>query len=299
MFLKHIHFDPAVDGGAGGGAAGGSANGDNGGAQHWSSSLPPEFTLEHDGKPVAAKDTPFVKDFADLPSLVKQSYDLKRAVSGGLTKIPGKDAKPEEVAAWKKENLGKLAAAGLMELAPESADKYEIKRPDEATGLAWNDEHEKGFRALAHGLGLSQKQVAGLIEFDNKRMADSSAALKMSVEKTTEVLKGKWGADYDKNYEIAARGAAAVFTDQDTLDFFEKTGLGNHPLLMHALFEIGARMQEHNGHVDPSGGKGDPKADLNAFLGDKEKVTKWNAGDPAMTAEYENIMKRIHGTKEV
>lgn len=300
MFLKGIKLEAAVDGGAGGGAA---ANGVvDGGAQHWSSALAPEFTLDHDGKPTPAKDVPFVKETPDLNTLVKQAYDFKRVIGGGLTKIPGKEARPEEVAAWKKENFSKLAAAGLMELAPESADAYKIEMPAGAIeGVTWSNELVSGFKTLAKDMGLTQAQVDKIIEFDTARMTAAHKTLATTTEQAVTALKSKWGDKYDVNFEIASRGTKEIFKDdQAALALFDEIGLSNHPAFLEKMFEVGARMQESDGHL-PGGGAaaGDPKADLATFMADKEKVHKWNSGDQAATAEYETIMKRIHGTKEV
>src|SRR6266576_3257834 len=80
----------------------------------WRSSLPTDM-----------QSIPAVKEAADLPSFVKRFNDQSSEL-GRRTRIPGSDAKPEEIKAFKES----VYKAGLWKAPPESPDKYDIKRPD-------------------------------------------------------------------------------------------------------------------------------------------------------------------------
>ncbi len=200
----------------------------------------------------------------DFPSFMKTALHAQRRLGNAIS-LPAKDAKAEDLAKWKQDTFGKLSAAGLVQLeaAPVSPEGYQIAKPDGLPdGVQWSDEVLGEFKKLAHGLGLNSKQVTALVDFDAKRMEAMSAGLKTSTEQVTTALKEKWGDKYDQNYELGKRAAKTIFTDQETVDFFDKTGLGNHPLLLNALFEIGARMQESDGHIP--GGQQPTEAGKNA-----------------------------------
>src|SRR5690606_34825300 len=106
--------------------------------------------------------------------------------------VPGKDAKPVEVAAFRKA-LG----------APDKPDGYQFAMPDgrEAT------EADKAFQGtmgqLFHQAGVSAEQAKVLDEGWNawqaKQEEVARAADQQYVEQTMAALKAKWGPDTDKN----------------------------------------------------------------------------------------------------
>ncbi|MCI0372731.1 MAG: hypothetical protein L0214_15465, partial [candidate division NC10 bacterium] len=116
----------------------------------------------------------------------------ERMVGAEKVAIPGKEAKPEEWAAfWNR--LGR----------PEKSDGYEI--PKEGLKSLKPDQQAewiKGLHGRLHELGLSRQQAAGVLRFfdedqalaaaaEEKRVADEKAAGEAALRKT-------WGESFDE-----------------------------------------------------------------------------------------------------
>jgi hypothetical protein len=138
---------------------------------------------------------------------VKSVVDLRKRESTAI-RIPGEGAKPEEVAAYRKQ-IG----------VPETPEGY--KFPDLAAGETLTDEM-KASRALwakrFHDRNVPAAVASALID---ELRADTEAVLAGQVEADTAyakeqdtVLRREWGADYDKNKEFANRAISRLFADQ-------------------------------------------------------------------------------------
>lgn len=120
-------------------------------------------------------------------------------------RVPGKDASPEERAAY-------LKAIGV----PESPDAYEF--PDLPEGEELTDEMKAGREAWGkrfHELGISKdvaKQLTTLLNEDrDKSLAAQVKADEEFVKSQDELLKAEWkGQDYEKNKTFANRAFAEI-----------------------------------------------------------------------------------------
>ena len=157
--------------------------------------------------------------FKDLPSMLKSMHDTKAALSqrtDGMLKVPGKDATPEEVGAFRK-------ALGV----PDSPDKYQIVPPAQLpAGVEFKPETLNQFAEFAHKQGFTNDMVNSLIAYQAQaesveisRLEQEHAALVDAQEKQ---LQREWGGNWEQKSMLARRAA-------DTF------GLGaDHPALANA-----------------------------------------------------------------
>lgn len=150
--------------------------------------------------------------------------------------IPGDKATDQERAAF----YGKLGR-------PETADKYDLKRPDLPQGMTYDEAGEKWFRDMAHQLGLSQAQAAALYDAHNGRMGgiikDIEAKRTKAAQEGLEALKKQWGGEFEANMNVLKR-ATETFLGPDEKKFMDESGLGNHPVLVNLFVKIGKAMAE-------------------------------------------------------
>ena len=229
----------------------------------------------------------------DLPSLLKTHVHLQKKLGNSVT-LPGKDSKPEDMAAFK----GKLAEAGIMEIAPED---YEVAAPENAQAIGWSEEVLGEFKGLAKELGLTQAQVEKLVEFDNKRMGAAATGLQEGQEAQMVALKESWKEDFDKNKELAARAAEAIFKqDSEAWELMERSGLNNRAPFLRIMAAVGGFMQEDpNLLPDRSSPAGDSELKWALeVMGnpDHPDHKKWKSGDPEMSAKVRQAFVGKYGT---
>jgi hypothetical protein len=197
------------DGGAGAGGSGAGAAGD-------------AFAVLDEG----TRGWLQTKGYADVSALAKAAQEGEKLL-GNAVRIPGKDATPEEREAF----LNKLGR-------PEKADGYQFTPPkDLPEGLPYDGERAKAFAGVAHKLGITQEQAAGLHDWF---MADSvnafngmgeanAAAMQQKATAETEKLVKEWGPlDGDQaraQFEIADKVFTQVPGGQDFLQELQAIGL--------------------------------------------------------------------------
>lgn len=164
-----------------------------------------------------------------------------RKLIGSMIRIPGKDAKPEDIAKFKKA-LG----------APEKAEDYKFPAPegreetDSEKALASKigevlHKHNVPLTAAGELHGVV-KEAAQAIEAENERLAVEGRA-------TSEAaLRKEWGADFEGNVQLSAR-AAHAFGGDGFKQFLNSTmvngvKLGDHPEFMRVFGKVGRRMGE-------------------------------------------------------
>ena len=197
------------DGGAGAGGSGAGAAGD-------------AFAVLDEG----TRGWLQTKGYADVSSLAKAAQEGEKLL-GNAVRIPGKDATPEEREAF----LNKLGR-------PEKVDGYQFTPPkDMPEGLPYDGDRAKAFAGVAHKLGITQEQAAGLHDWF---MADSvnafagmgeaqKAAMQQRGVAETEKLVKEWGPlDGDQaraQFEIADKVFTQVPGGQDFLQELQGLGL--------------------------------------------------------------------------
>lgn len=179
----------------------------------WQTSIPADYAKDKAWEPLKAKG---------LPDVLKGYAEAQRLVSSSI-RLPGKDAKPDEVARVK----AKLAEAGLTTSAPAAPTDYKFDRPDAAEHLGWDEAAETHMRGVWHQAGLSNDQVKAVVngyaEWQMKRLEMANGF----ADKTSGELKTEWGAEYDTRLGNAVRFLKTTGADLGIPDYFAMTGVGN------------------------------------------------------------------------
>jgi hypothetical protein len=255
----------------------------------WRSALPEELRAEKSLESFKGKDWSEVG-----PTIAKSFVEGQRLIGGSITRLPGKDAKPEEVTAWKQANLGKLAEAGLIDVAPASPDKYEFKVPT-AIGTLMDDKTRTGFAKVLHENGVSSKAAQAILDWYGTSYGEGRAVIAAAARETEAQLKGEWGAAYDRNLGLAQRTVIEL-GGKAALDVFESTGLGNHPAILKMFARVGALLAEDGAiTTDMDGGvpsESDAKTKLAAIKNDRAHAY-WNREHPGHKDAVEE-MRRLH-----
>lgn len=143
---------------------------------------------------------------------------LERALKGEITASAklGKDparlmdapAEGQNVNEWLKANAKHLGV-------PESADKYDVKLPqDLPEGLPIDQAMLEAAKVNALEMGLPPSVLQANVDFYAKHMADNFTAMAAKAteaqEKLDTDLKEAWGASWNDNQQLAVRGFQAI-----------------------------------------------------------------------------------------
>jgi hypothetical protein len=132
---------------------------------------------------------------------------------------------------------------------PDDSTGYAIEAPE---GVEVNVEMQESFRGVAHELGLSQKQVQGLSEW---QFGNEATSRQGQLDNSTQAheaaqaqLKQEWGESYDQNVTIAVRGASEFLSDNDkefmNTAVIDGVKAGEHPVLIKMFNNIAKGMME-------------------------------------------------------
>jgi hypothetical protein len=180
------------------------------------------------------------KRYATPEEFGKAHLELRRAYDEALkNSVPGEDATDEQLAAYRKR-------VGI----PETADAYEIPRP-EGYEFTENDRlMEKAWKDKFHRMNLPQEQAEeiALTYYEmmsqyanvNTELNDEFAA------NTEQALREEWGDGYQRNMNAANTGLR-VFGSEDVEELRSITlsngrPLMDHPTVIKTFARIGLRM---------------------------------------------------------
>ncbi len=199
-------------------------NGD-GAAADWRAALPEDMR---------ALDA--IKDYKDLPGLVKSHVHLQTMVGKDKIVMPGKDAKPDEWNAF-YQRLGR----------PEKPEEYglpDMKFPNGATLPAETKAH---FMAKFHEAGLTKPQAEKLwketADYEGQLVTKRTEAVAQSRKEALEGLKTEYGAAYDEKLNHA-RVAVTTFGSPEMKAWLDATGLGDDPNFIKFFANIGGALLE-------------------------------------------------------
>lgn len=251
----------------------------------WHSQLPADLTYEHNGKAIPVREAAAIKNMPDLGTLAKSYLDAQSEI-GRRVRIPAKDAKAQEVASF----MQRLGQAGFLPAVPEAPDSYEIDQPEYLpAGVSWNDEWVKQARDVFHKNRFTQEQVRAAIELHQQLVGSMASTHKASFESGMEALKKDWGSDFSANAELATRAGHFIFgKDQESQEFFDRTGINNDPRFLKIMALIGKHLEGDDGFL-AAGRQSAPEPDDEAqdIMRNPRnpKHDLWKRGDPR-TIEY-------------
>ena len=179
------------------------------------------------------KANPTLAKYETLESALKGHVELQSAFgkkTEGLVKPPSADAKPEEVAAWRK-------ALGV----PEAPEGYSATLPP---GLGADPATLATFQKIAHDNHLTPAQFQKLVQFDLDRhqaMVDRQVVSAKTAEAT---LRKEWGGAYDHKLAMLQRFAESVGGAELITDL-ELRGKGASLPVLKLLDKMATLAQEH------------------------------------------------------
>ena len=119
--------------------------------------------------------------------------------------------------------------------------------PEELREAAEQDVEQ--FKEIAKELGLSNDAAQKLMDYDAQRQANLADSLQQhadnQIQQELESYKQERGDAFTDDVNNA-RAFMQAFGDEDTTEWLNESGLGNHPKLIKMLSEAGKLLQEHD-----------------------------------------------------
>lgn len=203
--------------------------------------------------PEEFKNEASLSNIKDMNSLVKGYVHAQKEI-GARVRIPGPDASDEVKAEFAK----KMEAAGFGPTPnlndektrneilgkmgrPETPDGYDATIPEEVGALV-NPEQLKGYRELAHQIGLTKSQAKALLEYDINR---TMGAMEGGKDIAASTLKQEWGDAFDMRLEAAKEGLAHFGKKYpDAVAAIKNGPAGNNPVVLMMASELGKLYKE-------------------------------------------------------
>jgi hypothetical protein len=204
----------------------------------------PEFVYSDWAKGLAdEKRRDYAQRFKSIDDVLNGAMKLREEISSRI-KLPGKDAKPEDIAAFRKQ-IG----------VPDTADGYEVKAPE-----GYNLDGPVGLvvdmsRDLAHKnhipAGAFQDFADGMIKIDQEIQQQVNESVKKWRSDKEQEIRKEFGGDFEANLNAGKR-ARDVFGGEELTEFFNTqvtiNGVsmtpGDHPAMIKFMATLGKRMGE-------------------------------------------------------
>ncbi len=158
----------------------------------------------------------------------------------------------EHKEAWGEvfNRLGRPAEADGYEMPKEIADKRE--------DLQISDELVGNFNKIAHDLGLTPQQYAGVMQFYGGMAeagiagaTEATEAAETARQEALDKFKTELGDQYEANLGLAKQGLNAMGDDSDEFKaMLDDTGLGDNPAVIKLFAKVGELLQEDTGSND-------------------------------------------------
>lgn len=198
--------------------------------------------------------------------------------------LPGKDAKPEEVAAF----WGKLGR-------PEAPGNYQLPKLE---GGSADPKSEEVWKAIFHQVNMPQAMAEKLYATAGKAIQEQVAAQRAELEKATATMRAQTAAEFGEKFDaarvMAKRAAvAAGLTDEDTAAIY-KAGPGVERAMFRILARLGEGIKEDTAAGGDSGGMSaqDAQAEINRLYGDPEFMRAYKEkGHPQHNDSVEKMEK--------
>jgi hypothetical protein len=265
----------AAAGGAGDGqqAPAGYVNPDGSFAEGWHAR--PEFA-EFKG----------VERFKSVPDLVKSYRNLEtmKGPRAGAVTVPGADATPEEVSAYRK-------AIGV----PDIPTAYDLKPEQIPEGIKFDEGRALKFAERAHKAGMTPAQAREVVAFQLEQEQQVQADMRLQYDnlmaEREQALRKEWGTAYPQKVAVAKQVATALGFDPNDGELF-----GN-PKVLQFLGKVTGLLSEDSvagmrGSLPASGsGYSSPMEEARAITRDPghPEHERYMAGDPAVTAKVRRL----------
>jgi len=190
--------------------------------------------------PDAHKENERFSQFKE-PTEAWDKFDSFLKAEGTTIARPGENATEEERTAFNDALYKELGR-------PETADLYDIKKPDGLPeSLPFDEEALKFFKGEFHKLGLSKSQAEGIYKtyMDSlvAGVTKEGEAREAAKTEALNALKAEHGDNYPAAITLMDR-AVEKFGGPEFKKYMDDSGLGNNPALIKTFINIGKAMSE-------------------------------------------------------
>ena len=185
--------------------------------------------------PETLRDNPTFEKFEDVGALAQSYVELQSKLGKDKIVLPGEKATQDDWNAF-------YAAAGR----PDAPDKYalpeDVQLPE---GFKMDEAGLEEFKKVSHGLGLSEKQVAGLYKFYAENQGSQWKMMQESAneqhQEALNALQKEWGAGFATMKDRANRALSVALGD-NAAAVVEK--YGNDPDVIKAFANLGGLLSD-------------------------------------------------------
>jgi hypothetical protein len=295
----------ALAGGDGGGAGGGDGgSGDGGGGSGGDGGAGEAAWLEHfsaeggDAENPSNRDWLKAKGFKTLDDLAKSYREAEHTIrNGGKLTIPGADAKPEEIAAFRK-------AIGV----PDKVDDYAFEMPEGVTEELLDMPLLGSIKEKAFEAGVPAAGFKSLVEGVIQQQLDAIEASRTAENGSRDELFKEWGGQKDAKMADVQNAMRAL--DLKPLDvaaiqrgFAMQYGEPGSKRTLELLQRLGAGLAEDTllGGDGPKrfGITGEAaQAEIDKLIVDTEFGKKLTAKDPEAVARWDRLNAAVAADRE-
>lgn len=241
--------------------------------QNWRESLPETYESGKDatGNPVLIplRASKTLEKFADVGALARGYIEAEQAISkktDGLVRIPGEQATPEEVGAYRK-------ALGI----PDSANEYKLAVPDGLKSLV-PDEMAAKFSPIFHAAHIPPAVGNKIVQAYGEHVQALIAQRQQEFAAARDALKQEWGdATWERRNILAERAIEKLLTDEQ-IALFNGAGLSGHPEVLKLFATLGETMAEDgiiSGETVPGRTKADAERRMQEISTDPDFMNKY------------------------
>jgi hypothetical protein len=239
----------------------------------------------------------------DIPSLIKTTAHAHKRM-GSAINLPGKDAKPEEVAALRT----KLYEAGVFAAPPADPKGYGLIKPEHLPeGLQWSDELSAKFATALHKHGVPKAALDDLLPLYMEAIGGSVKGLQVDREQSLVALKAEHGEKYEERVEMVKRMMPAILQTPDELAWAEETGLADHPKFLSMMLRLAPLAMQDSSFIDSlphAGGEitgAEAQAELTKIMNDKTHplYDDFKMGGKKSNDHINDIYRRAYGSGKV
>ena len=195
---------------------------------------------------------------------------------------------------------------GGGDIPPKSADEYTVAVPD-AFKESFDPKGDEGFKAFAgkmHELGLTQKQMDGVMSqyFDlAPKLVVGAAALDATAAKTQ--LEQAWAPQggFDHQIRNAYQGAAAIAAKAGIPvdELMAPQGLGNNVMFLRMMAAIAPEFAEDKSTGGTSMGGASSEEQINELMRGEAYRNPRHADHDKVSAQVRTYFERKYGTAAV
>ena len=200
-----------------------------------------------DALPEEVRTLETLQDIPDVQTLAK-SYDDAQRYIGRSIRIPTDDAGDGQWDQFKD----KLKGVPGMAMLPGSDDSAgwnalydKLGRPESPSGYGIDD---ATYAQVAHENGLTDKQAKALHESLNKAESETNEQRQAQLMDMMSDLQNEWGGAFEKKGREAHQAAdymdKRIKADGKFSELVNQPGIGDHPLIIKMLAEIGSMLGE-------------------------------------------------------